>query len=415
MYRKNIILNNWGKLIASSMLTAIICSILALSLKHFTEFFEETVFHFVEQRNTWLFILLPTIGTTAIYFLRKYLFQGRKNKGITEIYKTLYARREHLPLFKVASHYINGFLTVVFGGSTGVEVSTVVASATVGNAMYQRKIAAKKYKIELICAAVTAGVGVLFVNPMVGFLFSMEVIHRGWTKTKIIACSIAAVVSLCIILLFKEQSMFQVAVNHWSYKAIPFMLLLSILAAFLAVYFTFMAIKVKSFFGNINNNFVRVNLGAITVGLFIFAIPALYGDSYHGLKEVLHAGTISWGMLILVVLLKPIAASLTLGAGGDGGVFAPSIVAGGFLGLMVCYLGNTFFGLDLVPINFLVIGAAVSLSAAIFAPWTAAILACSLAPNAFVLIGPLVICCFISWQLAKKILPYNVYTYEFHR
>ena len=95
MYRKSIILNNWGKLIASSMLTAIICSILALSLKHFTEFFEETVFHFVEQRNTWLFILLPTIGTTAIYFLRKYLFQGRKNKGITEIYKTLYARREH--------------------------------------------------------------------------------------------------------------------------------------------------------------------------------------------------------------------------------------------------------------------------------------------------------------------------------
>ena len=150
MERQKIIVHNYFKLIIISILVGLTGAVLAFSLKHLTEIFEEHIFN-TASKYSLAFIVLPSIGITAIYFLRKYLFKNKKNKGITEIYKTLDQRKDHLPLFKVPSHYINGFLTVIFGGSTGVEVSTVVATATVGNFAYGKGFSAKMYKLsELI-------------------------------------------------------------------------------------------------------------------------------------------------------------------------------------------------------------------------------------------------------------------------
>lgn len=178
MNRNTVKRQNSLKLILITVLVSVICILLAYSLKIFTELLEHAIFHLVEHEYRLLFILLPTLGITSIYFLRKYVFFNRKNKGITEIYKTLDDRKEHLPFFKIPSHYINGFLTVIFGGSTGIEVSTVVYSAAVGNQFYEREFTARRYKRELICAGVTAGIAILFTSPLAGFFLAMEVIAR---------------------------------------------------------------------------------------------------------------------------------------------------------------------------------------------------------------------------------------------
>ena len=172
--RKKVILYNDVKLVAVSMLTALICCAFAYLLKILTESVQHELFGFASGNSLIWFIVFPTCGITAIYFLRKYLFRNRKNKGITEIYKTLDLRKDHLPLFKVPSHLLNGFFTVVFGGSTGIEVSTVVATATVGNEAYKRDFSAKMYKRELVSAGVVAGVGTLFGSPLVGLFFALE-------------------------------------------------------------------------------------------------------------------------------------------------------------------------------------------------------------------------------------------------
>ncbi len=417
MERKKIIIQNYFKLITTSIAVGLACALLAFSLKWLTEYFEHAIFNSVQNYSTAI-IFLPTIGITAIYFLRKYAFQNRKNKGITEIYKTLDQRKEHLPLFKIPSHYINGFLTVIFGGSTGIEVSTVVATATVGNYAYKKEFSAKQYKRELICAGVTAGVAILFCSPLAGWLFAMEVIARKINKTLIISCTASALVSAVFIFLFDNHTLLPNRITNWNFSAMPFFVILSLLGGVLAVYFTLCVTRMKNLFARINNNFVRVNLGALMVGGIIYFYPALYGDSYHGLKEVLHtplsAPSISLLLLIGLAFLKPLAASLTLGAGGDGGVFAPSIVAGAFLGLLVAFIGNHYFNAQLIPINFALVGAAATLSAALFAPFTSLILICSLAPNGYILFIPILIACFIAYFLSKKILPYNVYTYNFH-
>lgn len=415
MKRKTITYHNLFRLVIASALVSI-CSLALIYLtQHLTEHVQHEIFQKISASQTALFIFLPTIGITAIYFLRKIAFRGRKNKGITEIYKTLDHRKDHLPAFKVPSHLINGFLTVAFGGSTGIEVSSVVATATVGNMVHTRHFTAKLYKRELICAGVTAAVSLLFASPLAGFLFALEVISRKLRKSLIISCGTSALLSWGFIVLMDYQPLLPFQVDTWHVYAIPLFLLVSLMGGLLSVYFTWLVTRLKKFFGNINNNFVRVNLGAVTVGIFIFLFPALYGDSYHGLKDLLNdSGTFTWLSLAILILLKPLAASLTLGAGGDGGVFAPSIVAGAFLGFLFAQLCNAQFGMQLVPLNFALVGAAATLSASIYAPLTALILVCNIVPNGYELFFPLLIGSFASKYLARWILPYNVYTYGFY-
>ena len=415
MKRKQIANQHVFKLILASALVSISSLILVFITQQLTEKAEHLIFETVSETQKLLFILLPTLGITAIYFLRKLVFKGRKNKGITEIYKTLDQRKDHLPLFKIPSHLINGFLTVSTGGSTGIEVSSVVATATVGNSIHTKHFSANKYKKELICAGVTAGVALLFGSPLAGLLFALEVIARKTSKTLFISCGTSALLSLVFILYFNYEPLLPFKITTWNEYAIPLFLVLSLLCGLLSVYFTLLVTRMKKLFGNINNNFLRVNLGAISVGIFILLFPVLYGDSYHGLKEILNpTHVITLYSLAFLMLLKPLAAALTLGAGGDGGVFAPSIVAGAFLGVLFAHICNAQFGLTLIPLNFALVGAAATLSASIYAPLTALILVCNLVPNGYQLFIPLLLGSFTAKYFAKRILPYNVYTYDFY-
>lgn len=404
---------NYFKLGVASILVATFGVLLAYSLKWTTEYLEEYIFEYCKEHFNYLFIVCPTIGITIIYYLRKYLFKRRRNKGIMEIYKTIDHRKDHLPLFKIPSHYLNGFLTVIFGGSTGIEVSTVVATATAGSHAHDKHFSANSYKLELICAGVTAGIAILFNSPIGGMLFALEVIARKWNKTLLISCITSGLVSFCFLQVMNPHRILSVSVNEWSWSAVPFFIALSLFSGVLSVYFTRLVIVIKEYFSGINNNFIRVNLGALIVGSLLFFFPALYGDSYHGMTHVVtNPQGFSILLLLLLALLKPIAAAITLGAGGDGGVFAPSIVAGALLGVAFALFCNNFFGTSLVYLNFALVGGAAMLSASIYAPFTALFLICNIVPNGFELFVPILIGSWIAPQFAKKLLPYNVYTYQ---
>ncbi|MGY5354075.1 chloride channel protein [Wenyingzhuangia sp. IMCC45467] len=415
--RKEVIRKGYFNLILNSIWVGILATLLGVSLKISTAFFEESLLENIEHFPV-LYIFLPSIGITIIYFTRKYLFKGKQNKGIKEIFNTLKKRKDELPFYKIPSHYINGFLTVVFGGSTGIEVSTVVATAAIGSSIYKKDKVANAYKTELICAGVAAGITTLFGSPIAGLLFAVEVISRKVNKTLFLSCAISIAIAQTFIFFFDNKKLFDFEVFNWNYHAIPYMILLSILAGIVAVFFTKSVIFIKNKFAQIKSNFIRVNTGALLVGLGIFIFPALYGDSYHAIPELIltpNYQTISIGFivsLVFIVFLKPIVASLTLGAGGDGGVFAPSIVTGAILGIFTALLCNHFFDTELIVLNFALIGAAAMLSAAIHAPLTALFLTCNIVNNGFALFIPLLVGVFIAKYIAFFLCNYTVYTYE---
>ena len=168
------------KLVVVSILIGFLASFLAITLKKATEYYE-SIFFFKSTQSPWLLVIFPVFSLSVIYFLRTYLFKRKVNKGIKEVFEVTQNKNKHLPLYKIPSHFINGLITVVFGGSTGIEVSTVVTTATIGSIAQQKENTFRKYKSELIGAGVAAGITALFASPIAGILFVLEVISKKTT------------------------------------------------------------------------------------------------------------------------------------------------------------------------------------------------------------------------------------------
>ena len=404
------------KLVIVSILIGFLSAFLGISLKKITEYYEEIFFHEVTV-NPVFYIIFPVFGLSVIYFLRQYLFKKKENKGIKEVFESTRSASKNLPSYKIPSHFINGLLTVAFGGSTGIEVSTVVATATIGSVAQQKENVFRKYKTELICAGVAAGVTALFSSPIAGILFALEVISRKVTRAFVISNIIAVSVAFGLLSILKEAPLFAVSITTWHLKAIPYFILLGILAGINSVYLTRCVLFFKSQFGKIGIHYYKILIGSTVLSISLFVFPQLYGEGYHAIKGIFSNAnemqlTLTLALtFIAILILKPIVTSITLASGGDGGVFAPSLFIGAFLGLLLASFLNTFFHVNVIPVNFMIIGMAAVLSASIHAPFTAIFLVCGLT-NDYTLFLPILVVCLLSKYTAKIIYPYTVYSYS---
>jgi len=402
------------KIVIAATVVGFFSALLAVTLKHVTEQYEAKFFAQAEEK-IWPLLVFPLLGLSLIYLLRQYLFEKKPNKGITEIFESTESRKKNLPAYKIPSHFFNGFLTVVFGGSTGIEVSTVVASAAIGSVAQQKANFFREYKTELICAGVAAGITALFNSPIAGFLFAYEVISRKISKVFVLATAIAIAAASILIYTLNEAPLFAVEITGWHYRAAPYFLVLGILAGLHSIYLTKCVLFFKTRFAKIAQQ-RKIVLGALTLSAALLIFPQLYGDGYHAIKEILvqptQVLTVTFGLTILaILLLKPIVTSATLASGGDGGVFAPSLFIGAFLGLLLAVCVNTFFGAAVIPLNFMVIGMAAVLSASIHAPFTAVFLVCGVVGD-YMLFFPILAACLVSKFTAKAIYPHTVYTFS---
>jgi CIC family chloride channel protein len=407
---------NYSFLFCVAFLIGILSTLLGISLKHLTEFCEDKLFSIAADYNIF-FIIFPILGLYSIYITRHLLFKNKGNKGIKEILEGIRIKGHHLPFYKIPSHYINGLLTVASGGSTGIEVSTVVASAAIGSVFNKKLFFLKEYRTEFICAGSSAAIVALFNSPAAGILFSFEVISKRVSKLSLLMLGSSVTSAYIMIRLFNEAPLFTVTIDHWNTYAIPFFILLGIISGLNSVYLTKSVIFFKRFFGRFDNEKQKIMFGALICGLAIFIFPQLFGEGYHIIREILNGSnegtsTLPFALGIgATLVLKPIVTSITLSSGGDGGIFAPSLFIGAFLGLLVAFILNQYFHANVIPVNFMIIGMAAVLSSSMHAPFTAMFLVCGLI-GSYSLFIPLGIACITSVITAKKIIPYTVYNYK---
>lgn len=414
--KKHFVFIKYQKLIIAALIIGFLSAFLAISLKRGTEHYEELLFNQASKNNLLLFIF-PLIGLAIIAVLRYYLFNKKTNKGIKEIFETTEKRKNSLPIYKIPSHFINGLFTVIFGGSTGIEVSTVVASATIGSITQQKENVLNRHKVELICAGVAAGITALFFSPFAGFLFAYEVISKKISKIFVILTTTAISISVFICLLLDERPLFHVTVKEWHWKAFPYFILLGIIAGMNAVYLTKTVLFIKEKFTTFKRSSTKIIISALFISIGLFILPQLYGDGYHAIKESLANSNnlvLTFPIFITIlsiIIFKPIITSLTLAGGGDGGVFAPSIFIGGFIGLLLAVVLNTFFNTNVIPLNFMIIGMGAMLSASIHAPFTAIFITCGLI-NDYSLLLPILVTCLVAKYVSKTIYPFTVYSFS---
>ena len=207
---------------------------------------------------------------------------------------------------------------------------------------------------------------------------------------------------------------------------LPFYLLLGIVAGFVSCYFLFMNEKIGQYFSKINKPWKRILIGGISLSLLIFIFPPLYGEGFNFLSDIftgnysnLFNNTVFYslqnnyfvffGFILILILIKVIATGLTNGAGGVGGVFAPSMFVGAFLGLFLAQLLNVIFGLNLPVPNFAMAGMAALMAGVMHAPLTAIFLVAEITGgyNFFI---PLMVVSASAYLVSRYFNPHSIYT-----
>ena len=410
--RKNYQWVKWSRIVLCAVLVGIAVGLITSMFKNMVEEYEHLLLH--KAKNFKLFfILFPFIGLALIYFLRQFVFYKKKNKGISEVLEAVREQKK-IPSYKIPSHFFNGFLTVIFGGTTGIEVSTVVATAALGDMASRKDVIFKKYRKELIGAAIASGVTILFASPLAGLFFSYETIGKQKTKVFWTTHIVSVAFAMLILLLTNGKPLVDLSnrMNDWHIEAAPFFIILSSLTALYSVYMTKTVVFSKNMKFLEKQPLFQLLTGSVVLGGILYFLPQLYGDGYHTILQLTSDKkyTAMFALFaLLIVMIKPWTTGLTLKLGGDGGVFAPSIFAGACLGLIVGIVTKTYFFSDAVVLNFIVLGVALTVGATLHAPFTAIFLTFGIF-NSYSLWLPLLVLTFISYFLSKKIYPYTVYT-----
>jgi CIC family chloride channel protein len=316
---------------------------------------------------------------------------------------------------------ITSSLTVGFGGSAGLESPIVITGAAFGSNYAQKYKLSYKDRTLLIGCGVAAGIAAAFNAPIAGVLFAIEVLLvdlsiAAFTPIMIAAATGALTSAILldesILLSFNRQQKFDFHNTH-------FYVLLGLFAGFISVFYSRNFQKTESFFSRLKlKPFQKAIFGASILAVLIFVFPTLFGEGYESIKILSdnNPGKIlentlfssfrnnSWVLLLFVgatMLIKAFATGITLGSGGNGGNFAPSLFLGSYVGFFFSKLIN-ILGLANLPIaNFTLVGMAGILSGLFHAPLTGIFLIAEIT-GGYNLMIPLMIVSSISFAVSKR-------------
>lgn len=377
-------------LILSGMLVGLSAGLAGVLLKvlvHHIQFFINNDVPFKERM--FVYGIFPLIGIVLTALIVKYLFKGDEEKELSYVLKDISNGSKVKPS-KMYSQIIQSAVTVGFGGSVGLETPIAVTGSAIGSNYAQRYRLGFKERTLLLASGAAAGIAAAFDAPIAGVMFAFEVLLTGLVFTDFIPLVIAAICgSLLSTIILKEDVLFNLHAREvFNYGNVIFYLALGVLTGIYARYFLVVGQKVHQFF----ERFKQRKLSKAIVGGFLLsalcvAFPPLFGEGYLNIR-ILHQGNVEqliheslfryfgeseWIILIflsLAVLFKAFATSITLSSGGNGGNFAPSLVAGGLLGYLFGF-SLEMLGIPDVPItNLMLVGMAGVMSGAMYAPLT---------------------------------------------
>jgi CIC family chloride channel protein len=366
--------------------------------------------------------LLPIIGILLTVFVIRNFLNNNLEKGSSKILYAVAKKGGIVPKKQMYAQIITSSLTVGLGGSAGLESPIVITGAAFGSNFAQKYHLSQKDRILLLACGVAAGIGAAFNAPIAGVLFAIEVVLTDVSISAFIPIIISAATGALIstVVLSRDVLLNFQQTQTFDYHNTPFYILLGILAGFASLYHARNFQKVEKFFGRFKNKGYRKALfGASILAVLIFFFPTLFGEGYESIKtlsspnpSVLLDNTLlenfksnEWILLAFVgvtMLLKAFATGLTLGSGGNGGNFAPSLFVGSYLGFFVAKAVNLLNFTHHLPIgNFTIVGMAGILSGLFHAPLTAIFLIGEIT-GGYELMVPLMIVSSISFAVSKQ-------------
>jgi CIC family chloride channel protein len=320
---------------------------------------------FYKEYANFMYIIYPLIGISSAYLLGRYILKDYGGHGIPDVLFNISKKASVIPRIKTFSRVLTSALTVGFGGSVGLEAPMVVTGSAIGsNVGFLMHLNAKKRSLLIGCGAAGA-ISAIFGAPIGAVIFAIEVILLEISTASFIPLLIASVMgSITSMILIGKEFLFNFQLKEsFTASHMPYYLALGIICGLVSIYFSRMVLATEKIIEDIGDQWMRTMYGGALIGIMVFFFPPIYGEGYDTLNTLI-AGNYSTILdnsvffssienpvmilifLVLIVLIKPIASAVTIGSGGSGGIFAPSLFVGGVVGFIFSY-GNNLAGLHI--------------------------------------------------------------------
>jgi CIC family chloride channel protein len=365
-----------------------------------------SLFTLAPVRSLWFFIV-PALGGLVSGLIVYFVAPEAEGHGTDAMIESFHLRggkiRKRVPFIKI----IASALTMGTGGSAGKEGPIAQIGSGFGSTFASLlKLKARERRI-LVLAGAAGGIGAIFQAPLGAALFAPEVLYREaeFEYDAILPCIVSSITAYAVYTqLYRRGALFFPGAVGLSLprELLPYAVFGVVCALVGFVY-------VRTFYGSRDRFFERLGiskmlqpaLGGLMLGTIAYAFPQITAGGYGWVQMALE-GKMLWWTLLLLAFLKIVGTSCTIGSGGSGGVFGPSVFIGAMLGGAFGFLGHQVAPEWVVnPNSFVLVGIGGFFAGVAKTPISAIIMACEMSAS-YVLLVPLMLVSSTSYLLLRN-------------
>lgn len=376
-------------------------------------------------------VIVPALGGLIVGPLIYFYAREAKGHGVPEVMEAVALRGGRIRPIVAIIKSIASAITIGTGGSAGREGPIVQVGSALGSTIGQKMNLSDDRVRNLVACGAAGGIAATFNAPIAGVIFAIEII-LGELSIRSLSSVVVSAVTASVIWrsAFGDVPAFYIPLEYginslWEYAFYPVLGLLAALAgaAFVAtLYWT------EDFFDNLKAvpEWLKTSIGGALLGLTALVYPLITGIHWGKVPHIFSSGhdvienalsnqSLLWFALVMIVL-KIVATSLTLGSGGSGGVFAPGLFIGAMVGTAYALVLNMIFpGVPASPSAYALVGMGAVFAASAHAPLTAVLIIFEMTGDYRIML-PLMLTVVIATLVAQKLLKgESIYTIKLTR
>lgn len=366
----------------------------------------------------WFLLLVPVLAG-LVYGPLVYRFAPEaRGHGVPEVMYAVAERRGRIPAQVTVVKAVASAMCIGSGGSVGREGPIVQIGSALGSTLGRLfRLPESRLRVLVACGA-AGGIAATFNAPIAGPMFALELILRNFAAESFGAVVLASVTASVVGRAFLGNEAFLNLPAFTLRSPVEYLLFVALGAVVgaIGVLFSRVLYLIEDFWDWLwrGPEWLRPAVGGLFLGGLLLLLPQLYGVGYPVLQHAVKGHYVLWFLAVLL-LGKMIATSLTIGIGGSGGVFAPSL----FIGAM----GGTAFGvivhqlmpsLTASPGTYGLIGMGAAFAGAARAPITAVIVLFELTGE-YTIILPLMTAIVIATLISAWLSKDTIYTLKLSR
>jgi len=411
-----------------SLVIGILSGLAAVLLKntvHYTNKLITSGFDFAQ--GNYLYLALPLVGIGLAVLFANYVVKDDIGHGVSNILFAISKKLGFIKPHNMYSSMVGSTLTIALGGSMGLEAPIVLTGSSIGS-FFGRLFHLNHKTINILIGAGASGaIAGIFKAPVAAVVFSLEVLMLDLTMITLIPLLISAASAATIAYFFMGSGVlfsFEL-IDPFYIRHLPYYILLGVFTGLVSVYFTRTTMAIEGRMKQLPKKWNRWLVGGVLLGLIIFIFPALYGEGYEFMYEIInqkseglinatlfgsHTGI--WSVMLilgLIMIFKVIAMAITGGSGGVGGIFAPSLFMGSVAGMLFGKLINQFHLVEIPERNMALVGMAGVMAGVMHAPLTGIFLIAE-STGSYELFTPLIFTSVFSYLTIMLFEPHGIYT-----